>query len=53
MQSVPSTTKVVSWNPVRVEVYSIQHYHVIKFVGDFESGVNHHNPNPQYSVLIE
>ena len=31
MQSVPSTTKVVSSNPVHGEVYSIQHY-VIKFV---------------------
>jgi hypothetical protein len=33
MQSVPITTKVVSSNPVHVEVYLIQHY-VIKFVSD-------------------
>ena len=33
MQSVPITTKVVSSNPVRGEVYLIQHY-VIKFVPD-------------------
>jgi hypothetical protein len=25
LQSVPITTKVVSWNPVHGEVYSIQH----------------------------
>ena len=31
MQSVPITTNVVSSNPARGEVYSIQHY-VIKFV---------------------
>jgi hypothetical protein len=30
---VPTTTKVVSSNPVHGEVYSIQHY-VIKFVSD-------------------
>jgi len=30
---VPITTKVVSWNPARVEVYPVQHY-VIKFVID-------------------
>jgi hypothetical protein len=30
MQSVPITTKVVSFNPADDEVYSIQHY-VIKF----------------------
>jgi hypothetical protein len=33
MQSVPITTKVVSFNPADDEVYSIQHY-VIKFVSD-------------------
>ena len=33
MQSVPTTTKVVSSNPTYGEVYSIQHY-VIKFVSD-------------------
>jgi len=33
VQSVPITTKVVSWNPVYGEVYTIQHY-VIKFVSD-------------------
>ena len=33
VQSVPITTKVVSLNPVHVEVHSIQHY-VIKFVSD-------------------
>jgi hypothetical protein len=33
MQSVPTTTKVASLNPVRNEVYSMQHY-VIKFVRD-------------------
>ena len=33
MQSVPTTTKVASLNPVRDEVYSMQHY-VIKFVSD-------------------
>ena len=33
MQSVPITTKVVSSNPGRGEVFSIQHY-VIKFVSD-------------------
>ena len=31
MQSVPITTKNVSWNPSNGEVYSILHY-VIKFV---------------------
>jgi gamma-glutamylcyclotransferase (GGCT)/AIG2-like uncharacterized protein YtfP len=33
MQSVPIITNVVSLNPVRGEVYSIQH-NVIKFVDD-------------------
>ena len=33
VQLVPITTKVVSWNPVHGEVYSIQHYW-IKFVSD-------------------
>ena len=33
MSSVPITTNVVSSNPVRGEVYSIQHY-VIKFGSD-------------------
>jgi len=33
VQSVPNTTNVVSSNPARGEVYSIQHY-VIKFVTD-------------------
>ena len=33
MQSVPIVIKVVSSNPVHVEVYSIQQY-VIKFVSD-------------------
>jgi hypothetical protein len=33
VQLVPSTTKVVSSNPVHGEVYSIQHY-LIKFVSD-------------------
>ena len=33
MQSVAITTKVVSWNPVHGEVYSLQHY-VIKLVID-------------------
>ena len=33
VQLVSITTKVVSWNPVHGEVYSIQHY-VIKFVSD-------------------
>ena len=33
VQSVPTTTKVVSSNPVHGEVYSIQHY-VIKFDSD-------------------
>jgi hypothetical protein len=32
-QSVAIATKVVSWNPIHGEVYSIQHY-VIKFVSD-------------------
>ena len=31
IQSVPITTNIVSLNPARGEVYSIQHY-VIKFV---------------------
>ena len=35
MQSVPITNKVVSSNPIHVEVYSIQHY-VIKFVSDLQ-----------------
>jgi hypothetical protein len=26
VQSVPITTKVVSWNPINGEVYLIQHY---------------------------
>jgi len=38
VQSVPITTKVVSSNPVRDEVYSIQHY-VIKFVSDCDRSV--------------
>jgi hypothetical protein len=33
VQLVSITTKVVSWNPVHGEVYSIQYY-VIKFVSD-------------------
>ena len=33
VQSVPITTKVVSYNPVQGEVYSMQHY-VIQFVSD-------------------
>jgi hypothetical protein len=33
VQSVPITTKVVSYNPVQDEVYSMQHY-VIQFVSD-------------------
>jgi len=33
MQSVPTTTEVVSSNPAHAEVYSIQDY-VIKFVSD-------------------
>ena len=33
MQSVHITTKVVCWNPVHGEMYTIQHY-MIKFVGD-------------------
>ena len=33
MQSVPITTKVVSWNPSHGEVYSVQFY-VIEFVSD-------------------
>jgi len=37
MQSVPITTKVVSSNLARGEVYSIQHY-VIMFVGYFSPG---------------
>ena len=37
VQSVPITTKVLSLNPVHVEVYLIQH-HVIKFVSDRASG---------------
>jgi hypothetical protein len=35
MQSLPTTTKVVSWNHAHGEVYSIQHY-VIKFVSDLQ-----------------
>jgi len=35
VQSVPITTKVVSWNPAHGEVYSIQHY-LIKFVCDLQ-----------------
>jgi hypothetical protein len=35
VQSVPITTKVVSWNPTHGEVYSIQQY-VIKFVNDLQ-----------------
>ena len=37
VQSVPTTTNVVSSNPVHVEVYSIQHY-VIKFFSDVATG---------------
>ena len=33
VQSVPVTTKIVSYNRVHGEVYSIQHY-MIKFVSD-------------------
>jgi hypothetical protein len=33
LQSVPTTTNVVSSNPVHGEVYSLPHY-VIKFVND-------------------
>jgi len=35
VQSVPTTTTVVSSNPVHDEVYSIQH-NVIKFVRDLQ-----------------
>jgi hypothetical protein len=35
VQSVPTTTTVVSSNPVHNEVYSIQH-NVIKFVSDLQ-----------------
>jgi hypothetical protein len=35
MQSMPITTKAVSWNPVHGMVYSMQHY-LIKFVSDFQ-----------------
>ena len=35
VQSVPITTKVVSWNPADGDVYSIQHY-MIKFVSDLQ-----------------
>ena len=38
MQSVPITTKVVSWNLVPWEVCSLQHY-VIKFVSDLRQVV--------------
>jgi len=38
MQSVPITTKVVSWSPVHGKVYSIQHY-VIKFVSKVATGL--------------
>jgi hypothetical protein len=33
VQSVPITTKLVSWNSAHDKVYSIQHY-VIKFISD-------------------
>ena len=35
VQSVPITTKVVSWNPTDGDVYSIQHY-MINFVSDLQ-----------------
>jgi hypothetical protein len=35
VQSVPITTKVVSWNPADGDVYSIQYY-MIKFVSDLQ-----------------
>jgi len=35
MQSMPITTKVVSWNSVHIAVNSIQHY-VIKIVSDLQ-----------------
>jgi hypothetical protein len=38
MQSVPITTKVVSFNPAHGKVYLIQHY-VIKFVSDLWQSV--------------
>ena len=41
MQSVPTTTKVVSSNPVHGEVYWIQHY-VIKFVSDLRQVCGFH-----------
>jgi hypothetical protein len=66
MQSVPSTTNVVSSNPAHCEVYLIQHY-VIKFVSDLrflyqnwtprynwhivESGVKHHTNNHHHVNL--
>ena len=37
VQSVPITTKVMSWKPARGEVYSIQHY-VVKLVSDLVGG---------------
>jgi hypothetical protein len=35
VQSVPITTKVVSWNSADGDVYSIQYY-MIKFVSDLQ-----------------
>ena len=35
MQSVSTTTKVISSNPIHAKVYSMQHY-VIKFVSDLQ-----------------
>ena len=44
VQLVSITTKVVSWNPVHGEVYSIQHYG-IKFVSNLRhvGGFLHHH----------
>jgi hypothetical protein len=41
--------KVVSWNPIHGEVYSIQHY-VIKFVSDLQQVVPFSCPVIEYSI---
>ena len=56
---MPNTTKIVNFIPARGEEYSIQHYYVIKFVGDrlvdfagYSSFFHQQNQQPLYNWII-
>ena len=49
MQSVPTTSKVLSSNPDHSGVYSIQHY-VIKFVSDLRTVVSSTNKDDRHDI---